>query len=88
LPDGLVSDKKSQIGVNFKGSWNRKCWYILCPFGSFRGTLVFLAPFWYIVSRKIWQPWFQARNGAALSRLTGRKKLPKFAFFILRLTQV
>jgi hypothetical protein len=27
-------------------------WYILWPFGN----LVYFPPFWYIVSRKIWQP--------------------------------
>jgi hypothetical protein len=30
---------------------------ILWPFGIFCGHLVFFSPFWYIVPRKIWQPW-------------------------------
>jgi hypothetical protein len=31
-------------------------WYILWPFGIFRGLLVYFAPFWLVVPRKIWQP--------------------------------
>jgi hypothetical protein len=40
LPDGLFSNQKSQIGVNFGGPLNGKCWYILWPFGIFYGRLV------------------------------------------------
>jgi hypothetical protein len=29
LPDGLFSNQKSQIWVNFVGPLNGKCWYIL-----------------------------------------------------------
>jgi hypothetical protein len=29
----------------------------LGPFGIFYGKLVYFSPFWYIVPRKIWQPW-------------------------------
>jgi hypothetical protein len=29
LPDGLFSNQKSQIWVNFRGPLNSKCWYIL-----------------------------------------------------------
>jgi hypothetical protein len=38
-------------------------WYILQPFGKFCGHLVYLwlfgifFPFWYVLPRKIWQPW-------------------------------
>jgi hypothetical protein len=41
-------------------------WNILRPFGTFYshfGNLVvtwYIFPLWYIVSRKIWQPWSQA----------------------------
>jgi hypothetical protein len=35
LPDGLFSNQKSQIWVNFGGPLNVKCWYILWPFGIF-----------------------------------------------------
>jgi hypothetical protein len=35
--------------------------YILWAFGIVRGNLVYFFPFWYIVPRKIWQPWFQCR---------------------------
>jgi hypothetical protein len=27
------------------------------PFGIFCGHLTYFSPFWYIVPRKIWQPW-------------------------------
>jgi hypothetical protein len=30
---------------------------ILWPFVIFCGHLVYFSPFWYFVSRKIWQPW-------------------------------
>jgi hypothetical protein len=32
-------------------------------------VLCYFSPFWYIVSRKIWQPWFKPRNGATLQLL-------------------
>jgi hypothetical protein len=62
---------KIPIWVNFGGSCNGKCWYILwlyrlCilwligkilwPFGEFHGYLVYISPLWYVVPRKIWQP--------------------------------
>jgi hypothetical protein len=31
--------------------------YILWPFGTFYGYLVYFSPFWYVVPRRIWQPW-------------------------------
>jgi hypothetical protein len=31
-------------------------WNILGAIGIFYGHLVYFPPFWYIVSRKIWQP--------------------------------
>jgi hypothetical protein len=59
---------KIQIWVNFGGSCNGRCRYILWTLGHFRsfcyilwtvgivcGNLVFF-PFWYFVPRKIWQP--------------------------------
>jgi hypothetical protein len=35
LPDGLFSNQKSQIWVNFRGPLNGKCWYILWPLEYF-----------------------------------------------------
>jgi hypothetical protein len=32
-------------------------WYILWPFGNVVVIWLYFFPFWYIVSRKIWQPW-------------------------------
>jgi hypothetical protein len=40
LPDGLFSNLKSQIWVNFGGPLNGKCFYISWPFGIFYGHLV------------------------------------------------
>jgi hypothetical protein len=31
--------------------------YILWTFGTVRGNMVYCFPFWYLVPRKIWQPW-------------------------------
>jgi hypothetical protein len=39
---------KIQIWVNFGGSWNKRCWYILCPFGIFYGHLPYFLAIWYI----------------------------------------
>jgi hypothetical protein len=61
---------KIPIWVNFGGSRNGRCWYILWPIGLFYVHLVYSVsiwymlwlfgiffPFWYVVPRKIWQPW-------------------------------
>jgi hypothetical protein len=37
-------------------------WYILWPFGTLYGYLEYFPPFWYVVPRKIWQPWSQAEK--------------------------
>jgi hypothetical protein len=37
MPDGLFSNQKIPIWVNFGGSCNENCGYILCPFGLFYG---------------------------------------------------
>jgi hypothetical protein len=34
-------------------------WYSLWPFGILGVIWYISTPFWYTVSRKIWQPWFQ-----------------------------
>jgi hypothetical protein len=62
----FVFKPKIPSWVNFRGSCNGKCWYILCPFSLFYGHwkyfmamfcdhLVYFPPFWYVVPRKIWQ---------------------------------
>jgi hypothetical protein len=57
---------KIPMWVTFGGSYNERCWYILWPFGSFFGPLVYYVEFiviwytffqfWYVAARKIWQP--------------------------------
>jgi hypothetical protein len=45
----------------FMAIWSypfKSIWYTLWPFGMFYGYLVYFSPFWYVVPKKIWQPWF------------------------------
>jgi hypothetical protein len=77
LPDGIHSFIPNiQIWVNFGGQKIVKCWNILYPFWIYYWHLVyifsvicffvlflvFFYPFWYIVSRKIWQTWKQSSH--------------------------
>jgi hypothetical protein len=72
LPDGLFSNQKSKFGLNLEGPSREDVgiFYvhlifvpILWPFVIFMDIsyiswifgIVF--PFWYVVARKIWQPW-------------------------------
>jgi hypothetical protein len=48
LPDGIVSSQKIPIWVNFGGSCNGRCWYILWTFGLFCSHLVYFMVIWYI----------------------------------------
>jgi hypothetical protein len=42
--------RKIPIWVNFGGSaCNGRCWYVLWPFGLFKGYLVYLKAIWYIL---------------------------------------
>jgi hypothetical protein len=51
-------------------------YYIYCylvyfwPFGIFYGYLVNFFPFWYVVPRKIWQPWVAISSHLSLFRQT------------------
>jgi hypothetical protein len=72
LPDGILSDKKSQYGyileclgienVGILHIWSffnfsRPFGINYGPFGIiFCARLVYLSPFWYVLPRKIWQP--------------------------------
>jgi hypothetical protein len=70
----FFSDRKSQFWFIFVGLGMKNLGtYILWPFGIycshfvhlmalglFSGNFVYFPSFWYIVSRTIWQPWFQA----------------------------
>jgi hypothetical protein len=50
---------KIPIWVTFGGSYNERCWYILCPFGilcRFYRHWVYFSQFWYVVAREIWHP--------------------------------
>jgi hypothetical protein len=48
LPDGTVSSK-IPIWVNFGGSYNGRCWYIVWPLGIFYSHLVYFVAIWYIL---------------------------------------
>jgi hypothetical protein len=66
----FVFNPKIQFLVNFVGSCNGRCryilwslspiyilaFYILWTFGVVRGNLVYFFLFWYFAPRKIWQP--------------------------------
>jgi hypothetical protein len=65
LPDGIFSNQKYHFGLILEGLlmvYFMSIWNILLQFGIFYGNLVifgnlvYFSPFWYIVSRKIWQP--------------------------------
>jgi hypothetical protein len=45
--------------VYYMAVWNmlRPIWYSLQPFGNLIGIWLYFLPFWYNVSRKVWQPW-------------------------------
>jgi hypothetical protein len=49
LPDGLFSNPNSQFWVNFEWSCNRRCWYILWPFGKFYAHFVCFVDIRYIL---------------------------------------
>jgi hypothetical protein len=46
-----ISKPKIPIWVNFGGSCNGRCWYILRPFGLIYGHLVYFTVVWYIFPR-------------------------------------
>jgi hypothetical protein len=49
LPDGLFSNQKFPIWVNFGGPENGKCWYILGSLRIFYGHLVYLLAIFSLV---------------------------------------
>jgi hypothetical protein len=70
LPDGICSTRKSNLGkfwsvLQFKRLANfMTFWSIIVPFRifychmvHFLVILVYFFPYWYVVPRKIWQPW-------------------------------
>jgi hypothetical protein len=48
LPDGLFSNSKIPIWVNFGGPLNGKGWYVLRSVGIFYNRLVYVMAIWYI----------------------------------------
>jgi hypothetical protein len=66
LPDGIFSNQKSQLGLIldglamedvgiFYGHYGHLVYYVtLWQFYGYLCSIFF--PFWYVVSRKIWQP--------------------------------
>jgi hypothetical protein len=69
LPDGIFSNQKSKFGLILEdlamedvGIFYGQLVYftaILWQFGILHGHLVYFSPTWYVVPRKIWQPWLQ-----------------------------
>jgi hypothetical protein len=49
LPDGLFSNQKIPVWVNFGVSSNGISWYILLPFGLFYGHWKYFMAIWYIL---------------------------------------
>jgi hypothetical protein len=77
----FVLEPKISIWVNFGASCNGNLGKIidhlvyftaianiLWSFGIFSGHLVYFSPFWYLVPRKIWQPWYAVGLGRSTSR--------------------
>jgi hypothetical protein len=78
LPDAIFSKQKSQIWANFGVSCNRRCWYILWPFGlilhpfgTFLGHVVFL--FLFGIYLHVWIC-YTKKNLAPLAHTTGGRK--------------
>jgi hypothetical protein len=47
-------------------------WYMLWPFGNLATIWYIFRPFWYIVSRKCWQPWPEGQFYRKKSSLKSR----------------
>jgi hypothetical protein len=75
LPCGLLSNQPLSIGTFWKHftckmlTYFMNIWYTLWPFALFYDKYVYihmlwqnviLSPFWYFLSRKIWQPCFSS----------------------------
>jgi hypothetical protein len=50
-----IFEPKTSIWVNFGGSLCGRCWYFLCPFGTFYGDLIFFGMFRQ--EKCVWQPY-------------------------------
>jgi hypothetical protein len=96
LPDGFFSNQKSQFVWSLEGLATEDVsifyvhlvnfpviWHILWPFGIFPHVLVHFYPFWYVVPRKIWQPWWKVENGILL-RESSNKVEPKILCWAIR----
>jgi hypothetical protein len=85
---------KIQTLVHLLGPWSGSFWQILWPLGilqavwhilwsfcRFCGHLLYIFPFWYVVTRKIWQPWRRINHSphfhCALEMSAGALKLNK-----------
>jgi hypothetical protein len=74
LPDGLFSNQKSQIWVNFGGPFNGKSWYVLWPFVIFYGHCVYFTAFWsslwsFGIFFPIWNVWTKKNLATLLHTL-------------------
>jgi hypothetical protein len=75
LPDGFISNQKSNFWFILEGRKLEKClylmaiwnilqtfWIIYDHFGTFCVHLVHFSPFWYHAPRNTWQPWLQPKR--------------------------
>jgi hypothetical protein len=59
----FIFKPKIPMWIHFGGPWNVKCCYISWSLGILHGhfliygSLVYFSPFWYVWTKKIWQPW-------------------------------
>jgi hypothetical protein len=61
-------------------------WYISMSFGIIFGHLVYFVAIWYVVPRKIWQPWFPSvyfgeNNDVSKKRLNTFLEFPVIVSF-------
>jgi hypothetical protein len=68
---------KKQMGVNFGGFCNGRCWYILRQLGIFYGHLVYFVAIWYI----LWPFGIFFRFGMSNQEKSGNLEPWYFIFF-------
>jgi hypothetical protein len=58
------------VGIVYGGSvYFMAVWYNLSRPGKFCSNLEYFCPCWYVVPRKIWQPWLEQQHVFLASQL-------------------